>query len=204
MLFRGSIYRSHYETLGLGFRATPLEIKTAFRNLAKKWHPDQNSNDEGAELKFRRIKEAYECLSDKQRRVEYDKDLLRVGRARFSEKHGPIGGSDSVPDDGSCTKSQLVFLYSFALGLPFIVSVIRNRSESSDRETHEFVLSNFHASPPLPEASFRDRLVRAYYNPVSKQWERLEDGQEPPSPLELFRRGLRENRGAFAQTFQTV
>lgn len=61
-----------YSTLGVGRDATPEEIKKAYRNLARKYHPDHNPNDSSAEEKFKEVKKAYDILSDPSRRQQYD------------------------------------------------------------------------------------------------------------------------------------
>lgn len=64
--------RDYYETLGLGKTAAPDEIKKAYRALAKKLHPDKNPGDKESEGKFKEACEAYEVLSDTQKRANYD------------------------------------------------------------------------------------------------------------------------------------
>lgn len=63
--------KNYYETLGVGKNATPDEIKSAYRNLAKKYHPDLNKAPDAQE-KFKEINEAYECLSDPNKKSNYD------------------------------------------------------------------------------------------------------------------------------------
>lgn len=64
--------RDYYEVLGLQKGASEDEIKKAFRQLAKKYHPDLNPGDKEAEAKFKEVNEAYEVLSDKEKRQRYD------------------------------------------------------------------------------------------------------------------------------------
>src|SRR5574344_731314 len=64
-------YKDYYETLGVKRDATGAEIKSAYRKLARKFHPDVNKTKE-AEQKFKDINEAYEVLSDKNKRQRYD------------------------------------------------------------------------------------------------------------------------------------
>uniref|UniRef100_A0A1I8JN53 J domain-containing protein n=1 Tax=Macrostomum lignano TaxID=282301 RepID=A0A1I8JN53_9PLAT len=64
--------RDYYEVLGLGRQADQKDIKTAYYQLAKKYHPDVNKNDPGAAKKFQEVSEAYEVLSDEAKRRQYD------------------------------------------------------------------------------------------------------------------------------------
>lgn len=71
----GVAYQDYYEVLGIDRKATEKEIKTAYRNLARKWHPDLHSGKEKekAEEKFKKINEAHEVLSDPEKRAKYDR-----------------------------------------------------------------------------------------------------------------------------------
>jgi len=80
--------RDYYEVLGVGRGASETEMKRAFRALARELHPDVNAHDPDAERKFKEAAEAYEVLSDPERRQTYDRfghDGLRGGGA-------PAGG----------------------------------------------------------------------------------------------------------------
>src|SRR5674476_1339203 len=64
--------RDFYEVLGVDRQATPAELKRAYRGLAMRYHPDRNPGDHTAEDNFKEIGEAYQVLSDPDRRQRYD------------------------------------------------------------------------------------------------------------------------------------
>ena len=82
--------RDYYEVLGVTRTSTEVEIKTAYRKLAMKYHPDRNQGDKAkeAEEKFKECKEAYEMLSDGQKRAAYD----QYGHAGVDPNRGMGGG----------------------------------------------------------------------------------------------------------------
>lgn len=66
-------YKDYYKTLGVDRKASTDEIRSAYRKLAMKYHPDKNPGDRRAEEKFKEINEAYQVLSDEQKRAHYDR-----------------------------------------------------------------------------------------------------------------------------------
>ena len=81
--------RDFYEVLGVAKNASDDELKKAYRKLAMKYHPDRNPDDKEAEEKFKEVKEAYEILSDAQKREAYD----RFGHAGVDPNAGGFGGA---------------------------------------------------------------------------------------------------------------
>ncbi|MDP6570892.1 MAG: molecular chaperone DnaJ [Candidatus Marinimicrobia bacterium] len=77
-----------YETLGVSKNADAREIKSAYRKVAMKYHPDKNPGDTVAEEKFKEAAEAYSVLSDNQKRAQYD----QFGHAAFNNQGGGGGG----------------------------------------------------------------------------------------------------------------
>ena len=78
--------RDFYEVLGVSKTATEVELKSAFRKAAMSCHPDRHPGDKQAELRFKEVNEAYQTLSDAQKRAAYD----RYGHAAFEQ--GGVGG----------------------------------------------------------------------------------------------------------------
>ena len=84
--------RDYYEVLGVDKSATDDDLKKAYRKLAKKYHPDANpDNKKEAEAKFKEVNEAYENLSDPQKRKMYDQ-FGHTGPQGFGGAGGPFGG----------------------------------------------------------------------------------------------------------------
>ena len=86
--------RDYYEVLGVSKGASDSEIKSAYRKLAKKYHPDTNSGNPEAEAKFKEASEAYAVLSDSEKRRQYD----QFGHAAF--EGGGAGGAGGFDFSG--------------------------------------------------------------------------------------------------------
>ena len=89
--------RDYYEVLGVDRSASEADVKKAYRRLAMKYHPDRNSGDEDAEEKFKEASEAYEVLSDQEKRSSYD----RFGHAAVDGSAGAgfsAGGFNDIGD----------------------------------------------------------------------------------------------------------
>jgi molecular chaperone DnaJ len=77
----------YYKTLGVDKKATPEEVKKAYRKLARQYHPDRNPDDKKAEARFKEISQAYDVLGDPEKRKQYDS-----GSGPFATGAGPGGG----------------------------------------------------------------------------------------------------------------
>jgi molecular chaperone DnaJ len=89
-----STKRDYYEILGVAKSASQDEIKKAYRKVAMQYHPDRNPNNKEAEEKFKEAAEAYEVLSDPDKRAQYD----RFGHAAAGAGRGGYGGSMNMED----------------------------------------------------------------------------------------------------------
>ncbi len=86
--------RDYYEVLGVGRNATADELKKAYRKLALQYHPDRNPGDKEAEEKFKEAAEAYDVLSNPEKKAKYDK----FGHAAFEGGAGGYGGGMDMND----------------------------------------------------------------------------------------------------------
>lgn len=85
--------RDYYEVLGVEKSATPDDIKKAYRKLAKQYHPDLNPNNKEAEAKFKEVNEAYEILSDAEKKEKYDRfGFAGVDPSYAADHGGGFGG----------------------------------------------------------------------------------------------------------------
>src|SRR5260370_25258208 len=100
-------FRDYYKTLGVPRNASEADIKSAYRKLARKHHPDVNPNNKDAEVKFKEINEAYQVISDPEKRKKYDElgadwergasqeeMMRRYARQQSAAGSGARGGAD--------------------------------------------------------------------------------------------------------------
>ena len=100
--------RDYYEVLGVSKTASDSELKSAYRKLAKKYHPDVNPGDKEAEAKFKEATEAYSVLSDAEKRRQYD----QFGHAAFEGGAGGAGGYGGLILTG---QTLVIFLVIFSV-----------------------------------------------------------------------------------------
>ena len=111
--------KDYYKILGVSPTTSDVEIKKAYRKLAKKYHPDANPGNKSAEAKFKEINEAYETLSDETKKAEYD--LRTFGTSRGSsdnagshEASSRAGGKSNINyDDFVRTSKTFEDFFSF-------------------------------------------------------------------------------------------
>src|ERR1700730_1369262 len=95
----------YYKTLGVDKKATPEEIKKAYRKLARTYHPDRSPDDKQAEARFKEISQAHDVLGDPEKRKQYDS-----GSGPFASGAGPGGGFGVFGNSGFDASSMGDFL----------------------------------------------------------------------------------------------
>jgi len=104
--------KDYYKSLGIAKTASKDDIKKAYRDLARKYHPDLNPDNKNAEDKFKEIQEAYEVLYDDQKRQQYD----AFGSTGFNSQRGGPGFSGSYTYSGDIPSFDEIFKDIFGFG----------------------------------------------------------------------------------------
>lgn len=93
--------KDYYKILGVSENVDKDELKKAFRQLAKKYHPDRNQNDESAKNKFQEVNEAYNILSNENSRREYDEKRAAFNNRKENKDFGNVNKSSSKKENKS-------------------------------------------------------------------------------------------------------
>lgn len=165
---------SHYEVLGVNKDATEVEIKKAYRSASLKYHPDRNSSKE-AVTKIQQINEAYEILSDKEKKQNYDNELNGVRPNLFQQVH------TNFNTDFGDINSMFNMMFNgrpFHAGMPN-VQVFRNGNST----THVFTSSSHIGPPSVITKNIEITFEQSYSGcsiPVEiEKWIQHNDKKEP-------------------------
>ena len=197
--------RTFYEVLEINRLSKPDEIRSAYLSLAKKYHPDMQQLDVVAPdaQRFREIQEAYATLSNPWKRTLYDQDLqyqeaaavnvgsegqiawrenfnLETQEARLARreryKRYASGERNDLPPVSLTTKASLIGLVMMGSALTYICAQAPNWFGGQDEQTYHDPVTDDHTVG----------LVLAFYNPITRKWERLSTDQSAPSFDELL------------------
>lgn len=155
----------YYKILGLTSNATQDEIRTAYRKLSKKFHPDVNQGDKFFEERFKEIQEAYEKLTDSEFKTNYDRQR-KNGEANFNQSHQQYtqtedknnsktsySASSSQPKQQTTVKSNNSLIIKIAIGVVIAILIgvlrgsIRQSSIENAKESYRKELNNTNNSP---------------------------------------------------------
>lgn len=113
-------YKDYYTVLGVSKSADQKEIRSAYRKLAAKYHPDRNPDDPSAEERFKEVNEAYTVLNDPEKRTFYDRYGSAEGRPNFQGGFGRgFGGGFSGPPPGGAAETDFSDFFQSLFGGSF-------------------------------------------------------------------------------------
>lgn len=153
-------YKDYYQILGVSRNATEDEIKRAYRKLAKTYHPDHNPNNKNAEERFKEVNEAYQVLSDPQKRALYD----RMGNDYRNWQQSGRGGNynwENWRTGGSATPQDLSDLFGGSFSEFF--NQIFGGMRDSPRGASPFDFEGYTAVPQIYEQPLTLTLAEAYH-----------------------------------------
>ena len=180
--------RNLYEVLKVSRLSSTEDIRASYLRLAKQFHPDISAGDDHEE--FRRVQEAYSTLSNSWKRTLYDQDLqfqswesfeVETPEARLARreryKRYARGERNDLPPVGLTTRGSLAGLVLCGSLLTWVCAKAPEWFGGQGELTYHDPVSD-DASVPL---------VCAYYNPITRMWERLANGESPPSLRALLK-----------------
>lgn len=153
--------KNYYEDLGVSKDASKEEIKKAYKKLARKFHPDLNPNNKVAEEQFKKVSEAYEVLSDDEKRKLYDRgdeQSFFHEREQSAQQHGPFYYEFHQGDDGS--RYQDIFENLFGGGFR------RERSKAQDQKGRDITYSM--------DIDFKDSILGAQKTFTTPQGKKIQ------------------------------
>ena len=115
--------RDHYEVLGVSRSSSLKEIKSAYRKLALKYHPDKNLDDKQTEESFKQINEAYEILSDVQKKASYDFSIGNFQRNVYKGGRYNTHGSGEYRKSGGLQERRKYKIYYYIIFLILISAI---------------------------------------------------------------------------------
>lgn len=168
------LFATHYDILKVPRDAAHRAIKAAYRKEARRVHPDRPG---GSTEGFKRLQQAYEILSDPQRRREYD-ESVRTGNPFKQREPGFRRYQAQYHEEAAAPENpgnQALTFFALACGIGVLVSSLAEEEKVPARR-------NF-----APTAALDPNVptTRAYFNPISRAWERLSESQGPPMVLDF-------------------
>ena len=207
--------KTFYDVLEISRLSRSEEIRQAYLSLAKRYHPDSHCvidsptiyAQEEAENKFREVQEAYDTLSNEWKRTLYDQNLQFQTALSFTGSQGHDGVApwrenfDLETSEARIARRERYKRYAAGERNDLPPETLTTRGSLLGLLLGGSALTYVCAKAPAwfggqGEPSFHDpvtddsgvKLVRAFFNPIARTWERLGPSQEPPSPADLIAR----------------